>query len=100
MLFRIFKNCLWCSRLAYKSLMNEHPPVPANKLPWLWIGAELADGKILDMTDTVNKHVRMGDFVDLEYLETQTGYANATWLYLDPATIKQEKYPAKGFVIA
>jgi hypothetical protein len=40
-----------------------------------------------------------GDFVDIDYLESRSGYGNANWLYLDPVTIKQVEFPAKGFVI-
>jgi len=100
MLFWILKNCLWCSRTAYKMLNRERPIVSPNKLPWLWIGAELVDGKIIDMTSAVNSQVRVGDFVDSQYLESVSGYSNANWLILDPITIKQEKFPVQGFVIA
>jgi hypothetical protein len=99
MLFRMFKNCIWCSRMAYKMLTQERPFVSPNELPWLWIGAELVDGTIVDLTDNINKQIRLGDFVDVDYLESRSGYGNANWLYLDPVTIKQVEFPAKGFVI-
>jgi len=100
MLFWVFKRCLWCSRMAYKMFSVERKLVPANRLPWLWIGAELVDGQIIDMTNAVNSQVRLGDFVDTQYLESVSGYSDANWLILDPVTIKQENFPAQGFVIA
>ena len=99
MLFRCFKNCLWCSHRLYKMLTTQREMVPAGRLPWLWIGAEFDDGSTEDVSNIVNPQIQSGDFVDIKYLESRTGYVDVKWLILYPTTIKQRDFPVGGFVI-
>jgi hypothetical protein len=74
--------------------------VPVTKLPWLWLGAELRTGKIVTITDQVNKEVQVGDTVTNHYLEHLTGiYPVYRWLYLDPVTLNEQEIPLEGLTI-
>jgi hypothetical protein len=74
--------------------------VHPSKTPWLWIGAELSNGKIVTVTDTVNKYIEYDDVVDSSYLEATTKIDTASrWLYLDSKTLNEQEFPPEGLVI-
>jgi hypothetical protein len=74
--------------------------VNPSKTPWLWIGAQLSDGKIVTVTDTVNKCIEYDDVIDAAYLESATKLDTVTrWLYLDSKTLNEQEFPPEGLVI-
>jgi len=74
--------------------------VHPSKTPWLWIGAEMPNGKIITVTDTVNKYIEYDDVVNSVYLEAATKIDNASrWLYLDSKTLNEQEFPPEGLVI-
>ena len=78
---------------------TQRPYVPANKLPWFGVGIEAEDGTFIDLSSEVNSGIKLGDFVDIKYLESKTGIPDAYWVILDTETIKVRKFPVEGFVI-
>ncbi len=74
--------------------------VHPSKTPWLWIGAEMPNGKIITVTDTVNKYVEYDEVINVAYLETVTKIDSANrWLYLDSKTLNEQEFPPEGLVI-
>lgn len=69
-------------------------------MPWMWIGAEMPYGKIITVTDTVNKYVEYDDVINTNYLESVTKIDSAVrWLYLDSKTLNEQEFPPEGLVI-
>lgn len=102
-LYCSYRVAFWITRL-FKS--NAEPrikyhSVHPSKMPWLWIGAEMADGRIITVTDTVNQHMEYHDVVNSTYLETVTGVDTnvSRWLYLDSQTLVEQEFPPTGLVI-
>lgn len=100
-----YKLAFHCSR-AFKKLINDEPAVKhhsvhPSKTPWLWIGAEMTSGKIVTVTDTVNKYIEYDDVVDPKYLEVATNMTTGVsrWLYLDSKTLNEREFPPEGLVI-
>lgn len=74
--------------------------VHPSKTPWLWIGAQMPDGNIVTVTDTVNKYIEYDDIVNASYLEAVTKVDTATrWIYLDSKTLNEQEFPPEGLVI-
>ena len=74
--------------------------VHPSKTPWLWIGAEMPNGKIITVTDTINKYVEYNEIINVAYLETVTKIDSANrWLYLDSKTLNEQEFPPEGLVI-
>ena len=99
--YRIF---FYCSRFFQQSPTIEtrvnYNLVHPSKTPWLWIGAELPDGKIVTVTDAVNKYIEYDDIVNSTYLESVTKIDSASrWLYLDSKTLNEQEFPPEGLVI-
>jgi hypothetical protein len=102
--YRTYGLFFWCKRKYIEVFEvdtdDQHVFVSPTHLPWLWIGAELEDGKILSITEDVNDEVRYGDRVNEDYLVDVTRLFNVKrWLYLDPQTLKEEEIPLEGLVI-
>lgn len=102
---RVYRVYFWCKR-TYTEIFEDvtaeikHEFVGLGHLPWLWIGAELEDGKIITVTEDVDYEVRYGDRVNEDYLVDVTRIFNAKrWLYLDPQTLKEEEIPLAGLLI-
>ena len=90
---KFFQSSTIETRVNYKLV---HP----SKTPWLWIGAEMQDGKVITVTDTVNKYIEYDDIVNINYLEAVTKIDTATrWLYLDSKTLNEQEFPPEGLVI-
>jgi|LakMenEpi03Aug12_release.lakeMendotaPanAssembly.Ray.scaffolds.fasta_scaffold2383091_1 hypothetical protein len=86
------------NRLFYIEIPK--PKISTSKLPWLWIGVELTNGKIETMTDLVNNSIEYGDVITPEFLEKLTNIKNAKrWIYLKSTTLNEEEIPAEGLVI-
>lgn len=104
--YRAYRVFFWCKR-KYVELfdieditVSDHVFVSPSHLPWLWIGAELNDGKVISITEDVNDEVRYGDRVNEDYLVDLTRLFNVKrWLYLHPETLKEEEIPLEGLVI-
>lgn len=103
---RVHNIVFWCRR-KYAELFHveditvtTHVFVSPSHLPWLWIGAELEDGKIISITEDVNDEVQYGDRVNEDYLVDLTRLFNVKrWLYLNPQTLKEEEIPLEGLLI-
>lgn len=82
------------TRVKYNTV---HP----SKTPWLWIGAEMKNGEIVTVTDTVNKYIEYDDIVNTVYLESATNLHTGVsrWLYLDSKTLNEQEFPPEGLVI-
>lgn len=94
----------YCSRFFVNSSERQTPKynsVNPSKMPWLWIGVETKDKKIVTVTDTVNKYIEYNDVVDIPYLEIATGMKENVirWLYLDSKTLNEQEFPPEGLVI-
>lgn len=93
----------WCSRLFKSSIEKrvQYHAVHPSKTPWLWVGAEMADGRIITVTDTLNKYIEYGDRVDSRYLEIANHLDGEIirWLYLDSKTLIEQEFPPEGLVI-
>jgi hypothetical protein len=61
----------------------------------------MKDGKIVTVTDTLNKYIEYNDVVDIPYLEVATGIKENVlrWLYLDSKTLNEQEFPPEGLVI-
>ena len=95
-----------CSRIVKKffnlnSDQIQYTSVNPSNTPWLWVGAELTNGKIVTVTDTLNKHIQYGDVVTIEYLESVTRVDKNVlrWLYLNSKTLNEQEFPPEGLVI-
>jgi len=91
---RLFINPRIDTRKKYNSI---HP----SKAPWLWIGAEMANGKIVTVTDKVNSYIEYDDIVDTKYLQTVTDIKDGVsrWIYLDSKTLNEQEFPPEGLII-
>jgi len=78
---------------------RQYVEVPANKLPWFWIGTTHFDDKIITVTDVVNKVIKYNDRVTPELLREITGYNTINWRYIDPVTLEEKVFPPSGIVI-
>lgn len=68
-------------------------------VPWLFIGATLEDGTVVDYTCEVNDSLDYGLNVTTDWLDIITGAKNVTWKYLDSKTLEEKDFPSEGFVI-
>lgn len=60
----------------------------------------MPNGKIITVTDTVNKYVEYDEVINVAYLETVTKIDSANrWLYLDSKTLNEQEFPPEGLVI-
>ncbi len=90
----------WYSRFFYKQVPKQLKKVSASHLPWMWIGVETAEGKIVSLTEIVDPAVEYGDVVTPAFLKTISGIQTAKrWIYLDPKTLKEEEIPTDGLII-
>jgi len=103
---KVYRVFFWCKRKCTEFFdveditVTDYIFVSPSHLPWLWIGAELDDGKIVSITEDVNNEVRYGDHVNEDYLTDLTRLFNVRrWLYLNPQTLKEEEIPLEGLVI-
>ena len=98
-----FINCLFrLLRIYNKFYYTEIPKqkISSSRLPWLWIGVELPNGKIETITDLVNSSVDIGDVITPSFLENLTNIQGAKkWVYLHPTTLNEEEIPTEGLVI-
>ena len=70
------------------------------KVPWLWVGAEVSPGYFLSVTDVVNANIECGTIVDSVFLESITSlYDVISWRFLNAETLKVEEFPLTGIVI-
>ena len=96
-------NCLFCiirlyNRIFYKRIPKQK--ISISNLPWLWIGAELNNGKIETITELVNSIIEYDDTITPLFLKELTQFKNVKrWLYLDSTTLNEEEFPAEGLVI-
>ena len=72
--------------------------VPANKLPWFWVGTTLYNEEIT-VTDLVNRAVKYNDRITPQLLREITGYNTADWKYIDAVTLQEKEFPPSGIVI-
>jgi hypothetical protein len=101
-------RAIFCCSRRFKQLCSIEEPVDfkynsvhPSKTPWMWIGAEMKNGKIITVTDEVNKHIVYGDLVDETYLKCVTLLKKdvVRWLYLDPITLNEQEFPPEGLLI-
>ena len=98
-------RCSFCcirliNKLFYKEAPKRIAKVDPHALPWMWIGAELTNGKILTLTEVVNSSVEYYDNVSPVFLNNLVGIPNVSrWLYLDAKTFKEQEIPTEGLVI-
>ena len=86
-----------CARLCgFKYVKKE---IPSSKLPWFWIGAKTEDNDIETVTEIVNRCIKYGNKIDVEFLEEITGIKDATWTYIDSETLDEKNFPSDGFLI-
>lgn len=96
-----YKVVFCCSRLFATQQKKRYNTVHPSKTPWLWIGAELTNGKIVTVTDTITQHIEYDDVVDIAYLESVTRITEGVsrWLYLDSKTLNEQEFPPEGILI-
>jgi hypothetical protein len=97
MLFCIFRTIqeVCCSRKKRGTKI-----VPSSKLPWLWIGARFADGKIVNYTSEVNDVIEYGMKITPNILSMMTFIQQpVVWNYLDSETFEEKEFPSTGLVI-
>lgn len=96
--YRVLRAVHWViSRLCPQQ--RQYAEVPANKLPWFWIGTTQFDDKTISVTELVNKVVRYNDRVTPQMLREITGYNTCKWRYVDPSTLEEKDFPPSGIVI-
>lgn len=84
---------IFCPVRSQEEIVNQ-------KVPWLWIGAEITPDNFVSVTDIVNANVVVGTTVDVEFLESITNIKDViSWKYLDITTLKQLEFPLTGIVI-
>ncbi len=96
-------QCFYCCIRLYNRLFYTKLPtkkVSSSHLPWLWIGVETEQGKIITLTEIVDSSIEYGDVVSPYFLESLTGIQNAKrWSYLNSKTFREEEIPTEGLVI-
>lgn len=96
-------NCFFrLVRIYNKFYYTEIPKqkISTSRLPWLWIGVELPNGKIETITELVNTSIDVGDVITPKFLEELTNIQGAKrWVYLDARTLNEQEFPAEGLVI-
>ena len=90
------KTAIWDVFCPVRSSEN----IRKQKVPWLWIGAEISPGYFLSVTDVVNANIEHGTVVDSDFLESITSLKNVlSWKFLNAETLKEEEFPLIGIVI-
>jgi hypothetical protein len=98
----IYRQVFWCCRRIDNFLFSQvkkETNVSPSAVPWLFIGATLGDGKVVDYTCKINDAVEYGMTVTTEWLEIITGETSVSWKYLDAKTLEEKEFPSEGFVI-
>jgi hypothetical protein len=98
----VYRQVFWCCRRIDNILFSpvkKQPNVSPSAVPWLFIGATLEDGNVVDYTCEVNDSLDYGLTVTTEWLDIVTGSKNVTWKYLDSKTLEEKDFPSEGFVI-
>lgn len=95
---QIFWFCRRVDRILFAPVKKDTTVSPSS-VPWLFIGATLEDGNVVDYTCDINDTLEYGVTVTTEWLEIVTGAKNVTWKYLDPKTLEEKDFPSEGFVI-
>lgn len=98
----LYRQIFWCCRRVDKFLFSQvkkEDHISPSSVPWLFIGATLEDGSVVDYTCDINEALDYGMTVTTEWLEIVTGAKNVTWKYLDPKTLEETDFPSEGFVI-
>lgn len=98
---KLYKVGFWVYRWVFP---HEYTPIvkhiSQSELPWLFVGIELTNGKIIDKTDEafdlINKGLPVTPTtininIDLDQIKR--------CFYLDAATLKEEEIPAEGITI-
>lgn len=93
-----------CSRLFARPAvvpLKKYNSIHPSNAPWLWIGAEMTNGKIITVTDEINKHIEYDDIINSVYLEEAANLKQGVtrWLYLDSKTLNEQEFPPEGLVI-
>lgn len=96
-----YRTVFCCSRLFARKTTRSYSSVHPSKAPWLWVGVEMKNGKIITVTDTLNKYISYDDTVDTTYLELVTGIKDGVnrWIYLDSKTLNEQEFPPEGLII-
>jgi hypothetical protein len=95
----IYRQLFCCKRRLCPGAKRDLPVVPANKLPWFWVGAKLSD-KTICVTDIVNKYVTYGVPITSKLLSELTDIRDdSIWKYVDVKTLEEKEFPPEGIVI-
>jgi hypothetical protein len=95
----IYSHFFYCKRRLCPHTKRHIPDVPANKLPWFWVGATILDSTIC-VTDVINNHVKYGTIVTSKLLSEITHIDDsAVWKYIDAKTLEEKDFPPDGIVI-
>lgn len=98
----VYRQVFWCCRRIDSILFSpvqKETNVSPSAVPWLFIGATLEDGTVVDYTCEVNDSLDYGLNVTTDWLDIITGAKNVTWKYLDSKTLEEKDFPSEGFVI-
>jgi len=98
---QVYKIGFWVYRcmfpVTYAPISTQ---ISASKLPWLFVGIELKDGKILDKTQEaqylVNHDIPVTPFTIDMSVDKQLV---KRYFYLDAVTLKEEEIPTEGITI-
>lgn len=98
---RVYRLGFWVYRKLFPTLYAPIPlKVSASKMPWLFVGIELKDGKLLDRTQEANYLVNHNIPVTPYTLDISVNRELVKrYFYLDAITLKEEEIPAEGITI-
>jgi hypothetical protein len=96
----IYRQLFYCKRRLCPHVKRIVPIIPANKLPWFWIGTTIYNNTVT-VTEVVNTHIRYGIPITPELLSEITHINNkdAIWKYVDSKTLEEKEFPPEGIVI-
>lgn len=98
---RVYKFGFWVYRKLFPTFYD---PIPiqfsAAKMPWLFVGIELTNGKLLDRTQEAQFLVSNNIPVTPSTLDIAVDKQLVKrYFYLDAVTLKEEEIPAEGITI-
>ena len=99
---KVYKIGFWVYRWIFP---YEYNPVPihhvsASSLPWLFVGIELNNGKIIDKTDEAQQLVDNNVPVNPTTISKDVNIDEVKrYFYLNTMTLKEEEIPANGITI-
>ena len=103
----VYRYVFCCKRFVKRFFQDDDVTpfsikVPITKLPWMWVGVKLHDGKLMTITDELNYSIAEGDIITRNFISRICGINERLikgCYYLDAQTLEEKEFPPEGLTI-